>query len=47
LRRTALAVYPAASEEETPMFAQYVAMNEPKSLDRLSVQGEGACVRGA
>lgn len=29
------------------MFAHYVAMTEPKSLDRLSVQGEGACVRDA
>lgn len=29
------------------MFTQYVAMTEPKGLDRLSVQGEGACVRDA
>jgi len=29
------------------MFTQYVAINEPSSLDRLSVQGEGACVEGA
>jgi hypothetical protein len=40
-------VYPPASEEETPMFTHYVAMNAPKSLDRLSVQGEGVCMEGA
>jgi hypothetical protein len=29
------------------MFTHYVAMNAPKGLDRLPVQGECACVRGS
>ena len=44
LRLAPFSVYPPASEDEKPMFTRYVTMNAPKGLDRLPVQGEGACV---